>query len=145
MSIQAVAAGAGLLNSIWTVASLKCTKPGMCCGPNVIEVSKIIIPDGTPMASLSLLEVTERIAPIVDSWGTRSGVSAFASGITILDTSMTFGPSRIPGMMHPRDATVEVELRTLTLSISQNFAKKIRYTRQHPHAVPHETTMVCTA
>ncbi|CAN0442453.1 unnamed protein product [Pylaiella littoralis] len=69
MSIAAVATGASALDANWTLASLKCTKPALQGGPNVVDLAKVIRPDGATFSSLPLLEVTEAIAPIVESRG----------------------------------------------------------------------------
>ncbi|CAN0009225.1 unnamed protein product, partial [Pylaiella littoralis] len=79
MSTAAVTAGASPLNNNRTLASFKCTKPGMRGGPNVVDQSKIILADGSPFTNLSLLQATERLAPLAGSWGNQTEMSALAA------------------------------------------------------------------
>lgn len=124
MSIAAVATGASALDANWTLASLKCTKPGLQGGPNVVDLAKVIRPDGATFSSLSLLEVTEAIAPIVESRGNASGVSLFAAmaaAVTEADSSLgtaaykaaagprsmlLWGLEALRGMLHEKGAKV---------------------------------------
>lgn len=79
MPLAAVSADASLLSPNWALASSRCTKSEMRGAPDVIDLSKVVLPDGSTMGILYLLEATERMALIMESWGNPSGVLAFAA------------------------------------------------------------------
>ena len=58
------------------MGSLPCIKYGMKGGPKVLDLSKIISPDGSSPAQLSVLDCVELLAPIVEAVGHQE-TSAF--------------------------------------------------------------------
>ncbi|CAN0345137.1 unnamed protein product [Pylaiella littoralis] len=72
-------------------------------GPYVVDQSKIILADGSSFTNLSLLQATERLAPLVGSWGNQTEMSAFAAmAAAVTASDATIGTAAFKKAAGPR-------------------------------------------